>query len=469
MKLQQIKNLHLRKMSITFANTTWAKLITTFAFSQSIAIAIAVASLLLVYFFSSSKSRCVYLIDFSCYLPPPDLRASVANYIEHFEICGNHEREAIDFQTKMIERSGISSEACLPPPLHQIPPDNALSCTREETETVIFTVVKDILSKHSVNPKNIDILVTNCSIFCPTPSITAMIINKFGFRSNVKSVSLSGMGCSAGLVATSLAKDLLKVQGNSLALVLSMEAVTTCGYNGGIKSMLLANTLFRMGGVAVLLSNKKQDSLRAKYKLRSLLRTHMGSDDQSYHSVIQQEDDAGTVGVSLSRSLLHVAANALKINITELGPSCLPLSEQFLYGWSIFQGKIGNATRKKEIYIPNFKKAFQHFCIHAGGKAIIDAVEERLRLNKEDGEASRMTLHRFGNTSSSSVWYELSYLEAKGRIRKGDRVWQIAFGSGFKCNSAVWECISEFDHNMRNVWSSSIHLYPVQIPDVADH
>ncbi|KAG6403438.1 hypothetical protein SASPL_135659 [Salvia splendens] len=436
-----------------------------FSSEYGVAIAIAIASLLLVYLFSSSKARPIYLIDSCCYLPPPNLRATAANYIEHFELCGAHEREGIDFQTKMIKRSGIGCEACLPVSVHQIPPDKSLSCTQEETETVLFTVVKDLLSKQSINPKSIDILVTNCSIFCPTPSITSMIINKFGLRSNIKSVSLSGMGCSAGLVAIGLAKDLLRVQGNSLALVLSMEAVTPSGYDGSIRSMLLANTLFRMGGAAVLLSNKKQDRLRAKYKLRYLLRTHMGSDDQSYHSVIQKEDGAGSVGVALSRSLLHVAANALKINLTELGPSCLPLSEQLLYGWSVFQ----NAATKREVYVPNFKKAFEHFCIHAGGKAIIDAVEERLRLKKEDGEASRMTLHRFGNTSSSSVWYELSYLEAKGRIRKGDRVWQIAFGSGFKCNSAVWECISEQDHNIRNVWSSSIHLYPIQIPDVIDH
>lgn len=429
---------------------------------------LAITSLLFVYFFFS-RSRSIYLIDFCCYRPPPYLRAPIANFIEHFEVCGFHDRQAIDFQTKVLEKSGIGGETGLPLPMHQIPPDKSLNCTREETETVLFTLVKDILTKHDLNPKNIDILVTNCSIFCPTPSISSMIINKFGFRSNIKSVSLSGMGCSAGLIAVSLAKDLLRVHGNSLALVLSMEAITPSGYTGRVKSMLLANTLFRVGGAAILLSNKKQDKMKAKYKLRHLVRTHMGSDDRAYQSVFQQTDDSGEVGVSLSRSLLHVAANALKTNITELGPRVLPVSEQLRYGWSIIRSKFLNSTRTKEIHVPNFKKAFDHFCIHAGGKAVIDAVEASLRLSKEDGEASRMTLYRFGNTSSSSVWYELSYLEAKGRVRKGDRVWQIAFGSGFKCNSAVWECISELGPDRTNAWSDDIDFYPVQIPDVADH
>ncbi|KAF2553346.1 hypothetical protein F2Q68_00037808 [Brassica cretica] len=55
-----------------------------------------------------------------------------------------------------------------------------------------------------------------------------------------------------------------------------------------------------------------------------------------------------------------------------------------------------------------------------------------------DAEASRSTLHRFGNTSSSSIWFELAYIEAKGRMKKGNKFWQIALGSGFNCNSAVW-------------------------------
>ena len=40
-------------------------------------------------------------------------------------------------------------------------------------------------------------LVVNCSLFNPTPSLSAMIINKFKMRSNIISYNLSGMGCSS--------------------------------------------------------------------------------------------------------------------------------------------------------------------------------------------------------------------------------------------------------------------------------
>ncbi|CBI23811.3 unnamed protein product, partial [Vitis vinifera] len=385
---------------------------------------LAALALILVVFLLYSRFSSVYLIDFSCYRAPNHLRTPTSHVIEHLELYGNFSGENVNFQAKLSERSGIGGEAFIPVGGHEIPPDTSLKRAREEIEMVLFTVVKDLLSKHKINSKQIDILISNCSLVCPTPSITAMIINKFGFRSNVKSISISGMGCSAGILSISLAKDLLKVHKNSLALVLSMEAVTPNGYMGKNKSMLVANTLFRAGGVAILLSNRKQDKKIAKYKLQHLVRTHMGSDDLSYQSVFQETDEDG------------------------------------------FVGKVWAPARWKEIHTPNFKKAFEHFCIHAGGRAVIDAVENTLRLCNEDGEASRMTLYRFGNTSSSSVWYELCYLEAKGRIKKGDRVWQIAFGSGFKCNSVVWKCISEVDPKVENAWSDRIHLYPVEVPHI---
>lgn len=57
----------------------------------------------------------------------------------------------------------------------------------------------------------IDILVVNCSLFNPTPSLSAMIVNHFKMRSNIVSYNLGGMGCSAGVIAVGLAREQLQV------------------------------------------------------------------------------------------------------------------------------------------------------------------------------------------------------------------------------------------------------------------
>jgi len=65
--------------------------------------------------------------------------------------------------------------------------------------------------------------------------------------------------------------------------------------------------------------------------------------------------------------------------------------------------------KDKAIYT-GFKLAFEHFCIHAGGRAVLDAMLLNLDLTERHIEPSKMTLYRFGNISSSSLWYELAYM-----------------------------------------------------------
>ncbi|PKA64553.1 3-ketoacyl-CoA synthase 11 [Apostasia shenzhenica] len=107
-------------------------------------------------------------------------------------------------------------------------------------------------------------------------------------------------------------------------MVVSMENITLNWYFGNSRSMLVSNCLFRMGGAAILLSNKRSDRRRSKYQLIHTVRTHRGSDDKCYACVTQEEDDKGQIGVSLSKALVAVAGDALKTNITTLGPLVLP-------------------------------------------------------------------------------------------------------------------------------------------------
>ena len=253
---------------------------------------------------------------------------------------------------------------------------------------------------------------------------------------------------------------------DTYALVVSTENITLNAYLGNHRPMLVTNTLFRMGGAAVLLSNRRADRRRAKYQLVHTVRTHRGASGRSYGCVTQEEDAGGNVGVSLSKELMSVAGEALRTNITTLGPLVLPLSEQLRFLAAVLLRRVLRADVKP--YVPDFKLALEHFCIHAGGRGVLDELERSLGLSAWHMEPSRMTLHRFGNTSSSSLWYELAYCEAKGRIRKGDRVWQIAFGSGFKCNSAVWKALRTVDDaGETNPWAADVDRLPVHVPKVA--
>lgn len=67
-----------------------------------------------------------------------------------------------------------------------------------------------------IRPQDIDILVTNCSIYCPTPSLASMLVNHFKLRQDVQSYHLGGMGCGNGVMALSLIRDLLQVGLNEL-------------------------------------------------------------------------------------------------------------------------------------------------------------------------------------------------------------------------------------------------------------
>jgi len=393
---------------------------------------------------------------------------------------------------------------------------------------MMFRAVEKVLTVTHTDPKAVDMLVVNCSLFCPTPSLSAMIVNRFGMRSDVQSYNLGGMGCSASVIAVDLAAKLLASPEHCgcRALVVSTENITQNWYRGNEKSMLLSNCLFRCGAAAMLLSNRRSDRRHARFRLCHIVRTHMGQSDECYRAVFQEEDAAGVRGVRLSKQIMQIAGDALKRNITSLGPLVLPISEQLRFFGNLlarkalrgqlpvgalrkplaslvrtlvtiplFGGVIGYKSPSQEAingpapngapappaspesadkakrnaavlarelppYVPNFMRAVEWICVHTGGRAVIDAIENNLNLPDHVLEPSRLSLYRYGNVSSASIWYELELIAEHGnacglqreggapppngtlrRLRKGDRIWQIAFGSGFKCNSAVWQAL----------------------------
>lgn len=92
--------------------------------------------LLTVYYFK--RPRPVYLVEFACYKPEEQLKISKSAFLEMTESTGSFNEAALDFQTKITNRSALGDETYLPPGVQARPPRLNMAEARMEAEAVMF-------------------------------------------------------------------------------------------------------------------------------------------------------------------------------------------------------------------------------------------------------------------------------------------------------------------------------------------
>ncbi|XP_057475509.1 3-ketoacyl-CoA synthase 19-like [Actinidia eriantha] len=408
------------------------------------------------------RDQCCYMIDYECYKATEDRRLNTENSANLILRNKNLGLEEYKFLLQTIVNSGIGEDTYAPKNIIQEREEcPSLDDGLSEMDDIFYDTLDKLFARTGISPLEIDILVVNVSLLSTVPSLTSRIVNRYSMRADVKAFNLSGMGCSASLVAIDLVQHLFKSHKRAFAVVVSTESMGPNWYCGKERSMMLSNCLFRSGGCSMLFTNKRSLKRQAMFKLKCMFRTHIGSNNEAYECCMQIEDDLGYRGFRLTKSLTKAAAQAFTVNLGVLVPKVLPIRELLRYAIvSYRRGKSRNTKLDRVGEGLNLKTGVEHFCIHPGGKAVIDGVGKSLGLSDYDLEPARMALHRFGNTSAGGLWYVLGYMEAKKRLKKGDRILMISFGAGFKCNNCVWEVMRERDLKESSVWKDCIESYP---------
>ncbi|CAL6095792.1 3-ketoacyl-CoA_synthase [Hexamita inflata] len=364
--------------------------------------------------------------------------------------------KSLDFMRKVSKQSGIGSKVNYPPEIFTT--NRNVEDARNEARAVIFPTVKELLAKTGIKASQIDILVTNCSMFVPTPSLSSMIINEFKMKKDIHNFSLGGMGCSASPLGVDVVQSFLRNRNLKYAILVSTEIIMLNYYQGNDASMLLPNTLFRAGCAAILFTNV---NYKCKYELKHIVRTHIGGDDNAHSCIVQTVDSDGITGVRLEKTIIKNASKGLMNNVPRVLSKVMPLSLKLDYALRMFAQFSAwyFDTRVRKIQTtypkfgnPKFAKAIQNFCIHTGGRGVLDSLQEQFGLSDELIAASRASLYMYGNTSSASIWYELAYHEHTGAVQKGNTVWQVAFGSGFKCNSVILKALKTVTKETRTLF-----------------
>ena len=140
----------------------------------------------------------IYLLDFAVANPPLSWRVCHEDVCTILKNQSSYSDESLKFMAKITERSGVGQKTSWPPMYSQrciklgCETIGTMAEARAEFEALVYPAVAAALNRAALSPLAIDVLVVNCSLFAPVPSLAAMVAQHFGLRSDVSAYNLGG-------------------------------------------------------------------------------------------------------------------------------------------------------------------------------------------------------------------------------------------------------------------------------------
>ncbi len=267
---------------------------------------------------------------------------------------------------------------------------------RESAIRLGTRVSREAIERAGLSPQDIDLIISvSCTGFM-IPSVDAYLINAFGMRPDTKRLPITEMGCAAGAVALSRAREYLKGFPGHRVLILSVELATlTFQLDDASMDNIVSVALFGDGAAAAVLSG------RAEGEGPEIVDSQTTSLPQSTHLMGFDLGDKG-FQIILSKEIPSAVRSRLR-----------PIVEDFLRRSGRAFGDI------------------THLLFHPGGKRILEVYRDELGVSDEALRFSHKVLRECGNVSSSTVLMILDETLRSGAPRKGDVGLLMAMGPGF--------------------------------------
>ena len=114
------------------------------------------------------------------------------------------------------------------------------------------------LANAGMTPGDIDLIITvSCTGFM-IPSLDAHLINLMGFRSDVRRMPLTELGCAAGAMALARAAEFVRAFPEQTVLIVSVELATLTFQRGDLsQANLISCVLFGDGAAAAVVTGRR--------------------------------------------------------------------------------------------------------------------------------------------------------------------------------------------------------------------
>jgi alkylresorcinol/alkylpyrone synthase len=259
------------------------------------------------------------------------------------------------------------------------------------------------LKNAGCQPEEMDaVLISTCTGYL-CPGLTSYVSEQLGLRPNVFALDLVGQGCGAALPNLRAGEAILAAGRAKKILSICVEVCSAAFFIDDDPGVLISACLFADGAGAAVLSNEPLPGCRrVEWKFtdsrlvpaeRDTLR--FGHKNGMLRNILlpQVPQVASAIAAELFSESL-VAAGVQREQIT---------------GW----------------------------ILHTGGRDVILALRDKLKLSADDVRHSSAVLREFGNISSPTVYFVLE--RALADTVPDGWWWLSAFGAGFSCHGAFLE------------------------------
>ena len=276
-------------------------------------------------------------------------------------------------------------------------PERTLAFTEGATD-LFRKAATAALAEASIEPGEIDTIVTVSSTGIATPSIEARVMHDLGFRRNVSRIPIFGLGCAGGATGFSLAARLAQTPPSNVLLVVIELCTLAFRPDEMTKSNIIATALFGDGAAACVLSGRKKDGLAA---------VEFGGEHSwpDTLDIMGWRMDPQGFGAIFSQRIPDFVTQELRA-----------AADQFLDRNGLTIDDIGQ------------------YVFHPGGAKVIAALEQVFHLDQGALEIERQVLADHGNMSAPTVLFVLK--EALKKPFTGRR-FLSALGPGFTSSFAT--------------------------------
>jgi alkylresorcinol/alkylpyrone synthase len=260
---------------------------------------------------------------------------------------------------------------------------------------------RSALARAGLRPEDIDaVVVTTCTGYL-CPGLTTYVAEGLGLSRHVRTFDLVGQGCAGALPNWQLCSALLDSGQCEHILSICVEVSSAAMYLDDDPGVLISACLFGDGAGAAVLSRRQPAGGRR-------VRWHASSSiiEPSQREALRFEHRNGLLRNVLTRAVPKLAAQYAEEALT-MALARDDLTADAITGW----------------------------IMHAGGRDVLVALEERLRLAPGALRFSRDTLREYGNLSSAFVYFVLEAALTAGA--PGGWWWLSSFGAGFSCHGAL--------------------------------